>query len=264
MSNIEHPIEYPKVSCLTVTRNRVKQLHIVINCFLEQTYPNKELIIVYEDDDDATCKFASDFKGEGKGNGKGDIRFFCVPVEPIKQTLGWLRNYSVSVAEGVFVMQWDDDDWFHCRRIGVMYESLIRSGKLACFLNQWIIWDKTDGKAYLSVTRMWEGSILTYKSVVQKLGGYGMKKRGEDTCLIMKLMRLGGCAVISNPQLYIYVIHGDNTWHREHFNEFIDNKLRLKDNSGCEKLIRKIVDGDIDCAIGSKKIDDLFTANNHL
>src|SRR5688572_3738294 len=79
---------FPLISCVCVTRNRPNLLQNVIACFLSQTYPNKELVIVYEDDDVATKVFL-------KQQRMPEISIFEV-ASASKLTLGALRNFSIS------------------------------------------------------------------------------------------------------------------------------------------------------------------------
>ena len=50
-------ISLPLISCICITRNRPGYLSKAIVCFKQQTYPNKELVILYEEDDLLTAAF---------------------------------------------------------------------------------------------------------------------------------------------------------------------------------------------------------------
>ena len=50
----ETPVTPPLISCLCVTRNRVAMLRRAVNCFLDQIYSPRELVVLYESDDSAT------------------------------------------------------------------------------------------------------------------------------------------------------------------------------------------------------------------
>ena len=206
----------PKVSALCVTRARVGMLRRAVQCFLEQTYTNKELIIVYELDDVETCKFAEELKSDGV------VVFVPVSVKPNKLTLGALRNISLMKASGKFVIQWDDDDWYSVYRIEFMLRSLLIRKKHVVFLDRWLILDKKSGQAYLSPVRNWEGSLLANKDILIKLGGYVEKRKSEDTVLMKKIVSIPGLSFkVSAPHLYIYVGHGNNTWDDKHFQMFV-------------------------------------------
>lgn len=54
-----HPEKQPLISCLCVTHLKPRMLQRVIECFINQTYENKQLVIVYEEEDQATSEFIS-------------------------------------------------------------------------------------------------------------------------------------------------------------------------------------------------------------
>ena len=51
------PAPTPLISCLCVTRARVPLLKRAVACFHAQTYPQKELVLLYEHDDRETAAF---------------------------------------------------------------------------------------------------------------------------------------------------------------------------------------------------------------
>ena len=97
------------VSCLCVTRNRAALLRRAVACFLAQTHPAREMVVLYEDDDAITRQYLATLSNPG-------VRPIEVPALP-KQPLGALRNLAVGAARGRYVMQWDDDDWHGPERI---------------------------------------------------------------------------------------------------------------------------------------------------
>lgn len=114
------------VSCLCVTRNRVRMLRRALSCFLKQTYKTRELVVVYEADDPAThdCLVALD---------EPSIRPFKMATSP-KLSLGALRNLSLQISRGHYVAQWDDDDWHGPTRLAEQIEAIRQSGKQGCVL----------------------------------------------------------------------------------------------------------------------------------
>ena len=102
--------EYPLISCICVTYRKPALLERAIRCFESQTYPNKELVILYEDHDEPTVTYIT-----GHTFSPG-IRCICTPGNP-KKTLGELRNIANNAAKGEFLCQWDDDDWYHPSRL---------------------------------------------------------------------------------------------------------------------------------------------------
>ncbi len=225
----------PLVSCLCVTRNRASVLKRAIECFDKQSYENKELVIVYESDDPETKAFVE------RLNSKNIIVHEVTPSG--NTTLGELRNLAVQLSNGEYFCQWDDDDWYHKDRLKLQTEYVIRSTKLAGVLGCWIIFDQVRKCAYLSYSRMWEGSILCKKSVVNDEVKYACISKGEDNMFIRKLLARKMVYPIMMPQLYIYVYHGKNTWESSHFDYIFGKCTKLPDAQG--KHIERILSGEL-------------------
>ena len=209
------------ISCICVTRKKPDLLKRAITCFLAQTYPNKELIILYEDDDPAT----ENFVGAGFPNGTG-IRLFRVAACP-KIALGELRNLAIKAARGEFICQWDDDDWYHMDRLQQHYDKLFTEGRHGSILTQWMVFDSLTGTAYVSNIRLWEGSIVCRKSVLQ-FKAYEDKPLGEDTATVEYLASTNSLYLLNKaPGLYIYVYHGKNSWDYEHWSRIFQASSAL-------------------------------------
>jgi len=90
----------PLVSCVCVTYGRPILLGEAVKCFIDQTYSNKELIIV-NDQEGVTLKMDSE---------RDDIVIENVPER--FGSLGEKRNYAMSLTKGDYVCIWDDDDLY--------------------------------------------------------------------------------------------------------------------------------------------------------
>jgi len=241
--------EYPLISCICVTREKPRLLSRAIDCFLAQTYPNRELIILYEDDDTATKDFI------------GSIR----PNPQIKTTivarssqirLGQLRNMAIQEAHGEYICQWDDDDWYHAGRLEYQYAIITQTGYAGCIMLKWIIFDSTTGQAYISNPRLWEGSILCKKNILLP-GSYENKSVGEDTILIETLFSNKALYPIMHvPHLYIYNYHVGNTWDRAHWEFIFKSGTPLSDEINFE--ITRIMANAYDAVEGALLLDKLL------
>jgi len=198
----------PMISCICVTRGKPSLLMRAVECFETQTHKHKELIVVFEDDDYITreaCKRVS----------KLFIKMVEIGASP-KRTLGALRNIAIAEASGEFVCQWDDDDWYHCRRLEIQLKAIRQTGFPGCFLARWLVFDTVCQKSFISNQRIWEGSILCRKDVIiQK--PYPDLVKGEDTEVLEYLYANDYLIGLDDPSLYIYVYHGRNTFGREHW-----------------------------------------------
>lgn len=213
---------YPLISCICITRQRPGLLEKAIDCFQNQTYPNKELVIAVEDRDQETLDFLKR-KKQMQGT-----RVVIIKSEAVL-TLGALRNRAISEASGHFVSQWDDDDWYHPEKLLYQYNLLTVTALPATVLGKIIIYDGISGKAYLSCYRHWEGTILYTKETALKYP-YSNLKRGEDTPVISSLVQNKILHTDNTVQpLYIYRYHGANTWDYRHFQGFFPFSRLLPD-----------------------------------
>ncbi|MBL4672726.1 MAG: glycosyltransferase [Arenicella sp.] len=209
----------PLVSCLCVTRGRVSLLKRAIHCFQAQTYSHKELIVISESDDLETDEFLQHLNIE-------EIKHHVAPIEP-KKSLGDLRNLSIKMANGQFICQWDDDDWYHPERLTRQLNSALQQRKAASVLPRWLIHHRESNKVYCSNIRLWEGSLLCRKDVLPASGAYDNKRKGEDSILIEKLFVEDQLAIEDFADLYVYCLSGENTWDTTHSEKIIGASVEL-------------------------------------
>lgn len=106
--------EQPLVTCLCLTRNRRAWLPQAIRCFREQTYPNKELLIIADGESVADLPM-----GDG-------VRL--IEIEE-RRKIGDKRNFGCQHAEGEFIAHFDDDDFSAPGRLSDQLQRLQESGK---------------------------------------------------------------------------------------------------------------------------------------
>lgn len=99
----------PKISAVCCTYKRFKCVERVVNCYLAQDYPNKELIIFNTDSDnpytDNGCKLLP----------HGILIINCSRDTLTKEAytnVGAIRRDALIFASGDYVVTWDDDDIF--------------------------------------------------------------------------------------------------------------------------------------------------------
>jgi hypothetical protein len=223
------------VSCVCVTRNRAAMLARAINCFLAQTHPARELVIVYEDTDLKTRHFLS-------GIDDPRVRIIEVPAA-LGLSLGALRNLAIDAAKGRWFCQWDDDDWHHPLRLAVQWRQLRASGKAACTLESWLIYDAMQQRAFVSECRAWEGSLLCDRDALDADHHYPPLSRGEDTPFVERLTASGALVQINRPDLYVYVYHGANTWDATHWIAGILARSRPLGRTESLAIQRQLEDG---------------------
>lgn len=222
----------PLISCLCVTRKKVDLLERAIKCFEAQSYCRKELLVVYEDDDDQTRAVVHNYKSDR-------VNFLEVQSSP-KMTLGSIRNLAIELCNGEYFCQWDDDDWYHNQRLEIQMECLKNSCKPASILVHWILFNSLDGRAYMSYPHPWEGSILCEKKIHKSIQ-YANLEKGEDSYFINSLIKRNLLVPIVKPTLYIYIYHGKNTWDYSHFESIFDSSTEL--SLQCSLLVKDILNG---------------------
>lgn len=208
----------PLVSCLMVTAARPASARLAVECFQRQSYPNRELVII----DDGPTDDLADFVA-----GLADERIRMVRLASTDKTLGELRNTAVANAHGELVCQWDDDDLSDPDRLWWQVGVLHDSGADACFLERWtILW--TDGpRIAIGTRRLWEGSMVARREALIE---YPALRRGEDSPVAEAIVIRGTVALLDLPELYIYLVHGNNTFDAAHFDAHWDAAtLRVED-----------------------------------
>ncbi len=112
----------PKVSCVMVTCGRVQHVIRAIRCFLHQTYPNRELVIVSQ----GSPEVNEQIHRYVRSLQRSEVRFYDAPQ---RLSLGAMRNLSCEIAFGDIICQWDDDDLYHPTRVADQYKALISYSK---------------------------------------------------------------------------------------------------------------------------------------
>lgn len=209
----------PLISCLCVSRRRPHLLRVAIECFLAQSYPNKELIVLHPPDDSATAGCVRSF-------GSGQLR--PCAVEMPGATLGDLRNVSIERASGELLCVWDDDDWHTPHRLAIQYGALCGSRKSAAVLARLILYDALSARAYLGYERLWENSAMFSRRRIQELGiRYPSLNRFEDYEFVNQLIQHNLVYPVHEPTAYIYVRNSSNVSGATHFDKLIRRSSEL-------------------------------------
>jgi glycosyltransferase involved in cell wall biosynthesis len=237
----------PKISCLTVTLNRLGLLKAAIRCYVEQTYPNRELVIVT----DGSARYKLAIEDHVAALDRDDIKLVFLEGE---HTLGRLRNIAVESASGEIICQWDDDDLYHPQRLAEQAACMQAGGARACFLTDhlqffyeerrllWIDWDRD---AWLpSMWNLIPGTLMMYRDDRFRYPESGEHARmGEDTAFLasfydeIPIARLGG-----KGYLYLYTYHGRNTYGADHHRALVASSVSAERIHESEKELRRAFD----------------------
>jgi hypothetical protein len=195
------------ISCLMVTRGDRHRLRHSIKGFLAQTHRKSELVIVTDERASRLRMVQAEYPSQ-------NIRW--VFVEPNSLTLGELRNLCIDNAKGDYVVQWDDDDLHDPSRLQHQLGAILAAKAHATMLARWTVWWPKLRRLFISSRRTWEGSLMCERRLMPR---YPAMKKGEDTPVIEAVMGSMKVVMLDAPRLYVYVVHGQNTWHDEHFQE---------------------------------------------
>ena len=214
MNDLHDPL--PRVSCLMVTGDRAWLCRRSVGCFLRQTYPNKELIVIDDGVEDLGPVLADVPSAD------------LVYVKLDKRSdnlLGHLRNLSLDRARGEYVAQWDDDDWYHPERIE-RQAAVLRQGHQACSLSATLMHLDTDRFVDHPYLGMLKGGVPgTIMHVASRALRYPKVRRAEDTAYLHAWRQSDYVSLPrSDSHLFIRCFHGTNTWEARHFLRRIRNR----------------------------------------
>lgn len=229
-------LDIPLISAvMLIGKLPVEQVQLAINCFADQTYPNKELIIV----------------NNASNQWQASALQLTLPVDPISQqpiahildteyklTAGMSRNYGLSVAKGSIIIQFDADCWHSSHRIATQVTAMVEHQAQVCMLSRGLEY------GYNGYTTYWSNSkrILPNTMIFFKpQDNYPNVEKSEELGLLNKLMQSGYKPIaLDKPELVCKlhftayssttepVIYPDNLLSKEHFQQVHEIvKLRL-------------------------------------
>jgi len=223
-------MEYPLVSCMMLTYNRFGPLKKAIDCFLNQSYPNRELVIINSGNDDyyekVTAYLKSDRIYPQFMKSKTIYKHVCAE----KKSLGELRNLGIDYSSGQYIIVFDDDDYHHPDRIAVQMRLCLKSKRIhATLLRNFVAVKKRwfgDARYRCTIIKGLEGTLLFKKGDVR----YPDMGQGEDTTFVDALKYAGyNMAIIDEPyEAYEYNFYGNNTVSKEHFNNMVELNRPLR------------------------------------
>jgi glycosyltransferase involved in cell wall biosynthesis len=189
----------PLVTAVMITglhRERYAMARVAIECFRVQTWPSKNLLIVNHGEESLYT---------------GDARIHELRFRKSKwHTVGDLRNLALEHASGDFIVNWDDDDWHHPRRMEVQMSA--RQPDAAILLKKRIHHSLVNGcSRYATYERGAEATILHPRNVAFR---YPSLLRGSDSVFAGRFAER--IAVENDPALHIRFYHGKNLWDADH------------------------------------------------
>jgi len=181
------------------TRGRPQFAQRALECFLSQTWPEKELAIL---DDADNPSFPDGIAGEG------------IYYERLKRRLsiGAKRNLCCSRASGDVLMHWDDDDWSSPERMADQVERLSQANCGLTGYHSMIFEDRDTGKRWKYTGPLHGadalGTSLCYTRRFWMAHPFPDRQVGEDGAVTG---RVSGILSVDAGDLLIATIHPGNT-----------------------------------------------------
>ncbi len=192
----------PLVSCIMPTRNRRRFVPLAVRYFLRQEYEPRELLVVDDGDDPVADLLPADPR----------IRYVRLDR---RHTVGAKRNIACRLANGEFIVHWDDDDWMADWRLTYQVAQLLESGADVCGLDRLLFLDVQQSQAWQYVYprsgKPWlAGGTLCYRRSLWQRNPFPDLDVGEDNRFVWSGAAKGLLALPDNS-FYVAMIHDGNT-----------------------------------------------------
>ena len=184
----------PLISVIITTYNRPNLIKRSIDSVLKQTYKNIELVII-----DDSSKNILELPDDNR------IIYFR---NKKNKGVQYSRNKGLSMVSGTYVLNLDDDDYFHKKRIEILYQAF-KKGKYSfiCSNYQYIIGDQISRKINkvnikeiklndILFSSVVGPSIFTKTQYIKEVGGWDLKlNSAQDLDLWIRLIYYKGKAL---------------------------------------------------------------------
>jgi glycosyltransferase involved in cell wall biosynthesis len=203
------PARASLVSCIMPTRDRAEFALHAVDLFRRQEYPERELLVVDDGEDDLERRLAADER----------IRYLRAPRG---ESIGAKRNRAIEQAGGAFIAQWDDDDWYGPGRLTAQLAPLLAGRAeitgLTCplffELDAWRFWRVTPAlHRRMFVGDVHGGTLAFARSVWERLARYPDRSLAEDAALLSRARARGArLERVDGDGHFVYLRHAGNAW----------------------------------------------------
>ncbi|MCG8329877.1 MAG: glycosyltransferase [Chitinophagales bacterium] len=230
---------WPMVSCVMPTFNRHYFVWKSIQYFQNQTYPNKELIII--DDSHAEYDRLPD---------DSRIRYYHIGR---KTSIGSKRNMGCQWAKGDIIIQWDDDDFYSIHRIRKQVMALIQHKAHICSLfnlgffdvRHFCVWECNEHLqrrfAFPTLNGGHTSTLAYWKALWERGCRYPDSSFAEEYAFLKRaLAKRYKYHIVDNEGDFLCLRHTGNTWRNifSHAHRQIKNQHNWKATAP-EKYITK-------------------------
>lgn len=196
------PAAGPRVSCIMPTHDRRPFVARAVERFLQQDYPDRELIVIDDGNDPVADLMPDDPR----------IRYTRLSG---RRTIGAKRNLACRAATGDVLVHWDDDDWSAPWRLRYQVEGLLAAGAELGGVDRPLFYDPEADLAWQYVypvgARPWLcGATLCYARALWERQPFQDVDVGEDSGFVW---RNRTTRIVTHPDVSFHValIHRGNT-----------------------------------------------------
>ena len=201
----------PLISCIMPTHNRRSFISLALNCFSEQSYANRELIVVDDGSDSVEDLLV----------GHPQLRIQYSRLHE-KLSIGAKRNLACKLAQGSIIAHWDDDDWYGPDRLEYQSAPILRGeADLTGLIHHhafeisaeqfWEISSALHRRMY--VGNIHGGTLMFRKDLLEEGVRYPSISLAEDAAMVQQLVqRKKNLLALPDLGMFLYMRHDNNTW----------------------------------------------------
>jgi len=236
-------------------------------CFLQQDWPDKEIVIIETYRSKPSPFFTS------KASKDPSIVFVSIYIPPDIQdmSIGLKRNIGTHLASGDWIASFDDDDFYAPNYVSAMLTEMVKQQALAITLGSWFVFEEVTGACgyvdprgmdgpQVHSKRTWGGVVTTIKQRDRDewLYGFGFsyffsakhaagntfpdQDMGEDYSFFMGLKSRVTTAVLYDEfGLCLHTLHGRSTSSVQGF-EVAREEISELDVSGLGQTLSKFLE----------------------
>jgi len=169
----------PLVSCVMPTWNRRRFILAAVDCWLKQTYENRELVILDDGEEPVEDLLPEDPM----------IRYV---FENKRLCTGDKRNRVNSLARGEIICHFDDDDWSAATRIQRQIDILAQTGKIVTGFSNLLFWKADESRPMIYRSRIPGyvcGTTLCYRRDFWEIHRFRSKQEASDNDFVYPITR---------------------------------------------------------------------------
>ena len=196
------------ISCIMPTRGRQFYALLALNCFYEQDYMDRELIVL-DDADDLSFP---------EGIHDSHVRYI---VAHKRMNIPAKRNELCKMAAGYVIAHWDSDDWYHPGRLSHQVKLLQESGKSVVGYRSALFHGPTMDRVsrYVRQSDYAVGSSLMFTRDWWKKCPFRVDRfNREDKLMVESAFDAGELHSVDGEQFMVARIHAGNTANKDPFN----------------------------------------------